>query len=145
MDISPDQISQVRAFNRFYTRQLGLLNEGLLKSEFALSEARVLYELGTRDSLTAADLCRDLGLDPGYLSRMLKKFATRKLISRHASDSDGRQSILSLTNQGRLAFDRLNQSSEEEIRTLLGRLPLADRDRLVKCMGVVPDPFREPG
>lgn len=142
MDVSLDQVSQVRAFNRFYTRQLGLLNEGLLKSDFALSEARVLYELGTRDSLTAADLCRDLGLDPGYLSRMLKKFAAGKLISRQVSDSDGRQSIITLTKQGRLAFDRLNQSSEDEIRTLLGRLPAADRGRLVKCMGIVHQTLR---
>jgi len=137
MDVSPNQIAEVRAFNRFYTRQIGLLNEGLLKSEFALSEARVLYELGSRDSLTAADLCRDLGLDPGYLSRMLKKFETRKLVSRRASDTDGRQSILTLTNQGRTAFERLNRASEAEIGVLLGRLPPPDRERLVKCMADV--------
>lgn len=137
MDVSPDQIAEMRAFNRFYTRQIGLLNEGLLKSEFALSEARVLYELGSRDGLTAADLYRDLGLDPGYLSRMLKKFETRKLVSRRASDTDGRQSILTLTKQGRAAFERLNRASESEIGTLLGRLPAPDRERLVRCMADV--------
>jgi len=134
MDVTPDQIAHVRAFNRFYTKQLGLLNEGLLKSEFALSEARVLYELATRDGLTAADLCRELALDPGFLSRMLKKFEARKLISRQASETDGRQAILALTKPGRDAFARLNRSSEDEIGALLDRLPPADRERLVNCM-----------
>ncbi len=80
----------MRRFSRFYTRRLGLLGEGLLKSDFSLTEARVLYELAHRDGLTATDLCRDLALDAGYLSRILKAFDQRGLILRGPSPRDGR-------------------------------------------------------
>src|ERR1700735_4742891 len=91
-----DAIASVRRFIRFYTRQLGLLDEGLLRSDFSLTEARVLYELAHREALTATDLCRDLGLDAGYLSRILKAFDQRGLISRTSSPRDGRQALLTL-------------------------------------------------
>ncbi len=94
----------VRRFNRFYTRQIGLLEDGYLRSEFSLPEVRVLYELAHRDGPTAAELSRDLGLDPGYLSRILRAFETRRLVSRTRSAADGRQSHLALTARGRAAF-----------------------------------------
>src|ERR1700684_1229188 len=85
---------RVRRFNRFYTRQIGLLEEGLLNSPFSLTEVRTLYELAHREQSTAAELCRDLGLDAGYLSRILRKFEKERWIERKASPEDARQSLL---------------------------------------------------
>lgn len=133
-DISPDQIASVRAFNRFYTRQLGLLNEHLLKSPFSLTEARVLYELANRDGLTATDLGRELGLDAGYVSRMLKKFETQGLVSKHSSRTDARQSILALTDAGHEAFADLNRTAVDEVAAMLTPLPSGDRERLLNGM-----------
>ncbi|CDX44713.1 Transcriptional regulator, MarR family with acetyltransferase activity [Mesorhizobium sp. ORS 3359] len=134
-----ERIDTVRAFNRFYTRQLGLLDEGLLKSPFSLTEARVLYELAHRDGLVASDLVRDLGLDPGYVSRLLKKFEERGLVEREASEADARRSSIALTPAGREAFAPLNRDSHDQVRALLDRLPPADQERLVKAMRTVQD------
>jgi DNA-binding MarR family transcriptional regulator/predicted GNAT family acetyltransferase len=133
-DVSPDQIASVRAFNRFYTRQLGLLNEHLLKSPFSLAEARVMYELANRDGLTAADLGRELGLDAGYVSRMLKKFEARSLVSKRPSKTDARQSILALADAGRDAFADLNRTAIDEVAAMLAPLPTTDRARLLNGM-----------
>ena len=132
-----ERIDAVRAFNRFYTRQIGLLDEGLLKSAFSLTEARVLYELARRDSLTATDLARDLGLDAGYVSRLLKKFERLRLIARSTLVSDARQSSIALTPAGRNAFAPLNRDSHDQVAALLDRLPPAEQDRLVKAMQTV--------
>ncbi|RWM24411.1 bifunctional helix-turn-helix transcriptional regulator/GNAT family N-acetyltransferase [Mesorhizobium sp.] len=129
-----ERIDAVRAFNRFYTRQIGLLDEGLLKSPFSLTEARVLYELAHRDGLVASDLVRDLGLDPGYVSRLLKKFEERGLVERAASEADARRSSIMLTPAGREAFAPLNQDSHDQVRALLDRLTPADQERLVNAM-----------
>ncbi|RWB77067.1 MAG: GNAT family N-acetyltransferase [Mesorhizobium sp.] len=133
------RIDIVRAFNRFYTRQIGLLDEGLLKSPFSLTEARVLYELTHRDGLVASDLVRDLGLDPGYVSRLLKKFEERGLVERAATEADARRASIALTPAGRQAFAPLNQDSHDQVRALLDRLPPADQERLVKAMRTVQD------
>ncbi|MEI9405485.1 helix-turn-helix domain-containing GNAT family N-acetyltransferase [Mesorhizobium argentiipisi] len=134
-----DRIDAVRAFNRFYTRQLGLLDEGLLKSPFSLTEARVLYELAHRDGLVASDLVRDLGLDPGYVSRLLKKFEERGLVGREASETDARRASIALTPAGREAFAPLNQDSHDQVRALLDRLAPAEQERLVNAMRTVQD------
>lgn len=132
-----ERIDAVRAFNRFYTRQIGLLDEGLLKSAFSLTEARVLYELAHRDGLIATDLTRDLGLDPGYVSRLLKKFERLRLIARSTLVSDARQSSITLTPSGQQAFAPLNQDSHDQVAALLDRLPALEQDRLVKAMQTV--------
>ncbi|TPJ39057.1 MarR family transcriptional regulator [Mesorhizobium sp. B2-5-13] len=134
---SKNLIDAVRAFNRFYTRQIGLLDEGLLKSAFSLTEARVLYELMHRDGLTATDLGRDLGLDAGYVSRLLKKFERLHLISRVTLVSDARQSSIALTPAGRNAFAPLNKDSHDQVAALLDRLPASEQDRLVNSMRTV--------
>ena len=131
------QISAVRAFNRFYTRQLGLLEEGLLESGFSLTEARVLYELAHRDGATASGLGRDLGLDAGYLSRVLTKFEAGRLVTRARSARDGRQAILALTRKGRKAFAPLNQASHRQIATMLAPLRPSGRDKLVGSMRII--------
>ncbi|MER9753052.1 helix-turn-helix domain-containing GNAT family N-acetyltransferase [Mesorhizobium sp. M0166] len=132
-----ERIDAVRAFNRFYTRQIGLLDEGLLKSTFSLTEARVLYELAHCDGLTATDLARDLGLDAGYLSRLLKKFEERDLVERATIEADARRSSIALTKAGRQAFAPLNQGSHDQVAALLERLSVAEQDRLVKAMQTV--------
>lgn len=145
--ISPDMaapVAAVRRFNRFYTRQLGLLDEGLLKSGFSLTEARVLFELATQRGPTATDLCCDLGIDPGYLSRLLKKFEDRNLISRWTAPEDARQSRLRLTEAGRLAFRPLDRASREQVMALLGHLPAADITRLVRAMQAIETLIGEP-
>ena len=131
------RIEAMRAFNRFYTRQIGLLDEALLKSSFSLTEARVLYELANREGMVASDLVRDLALDPGYLSRLLKKFEERGLVERAAMEADSRRSEITLTLAGRQAFAPLNEGSNDQVQALLDRLPRNDQDRLVKAMQVV--------
>ena len=128
---APPPIDAVRRFNRFYTRQIGLLHEGLSGTRFPLAEARVLYELAHRERPTATELARDLGLDPGYLSRILRGFERRKLLRRTRSESDGRQSHLALTALGRRAFAPLNRGSQDEMGAILGGLSPADQARVV--------------
>lgn len=130
-----EQVEAVRRFNRFYTRQIGLLQEGLLDSPFALTEVRVLYELAHRKQPMAFELCRDLGLDAGYLSRMLRGFERRGLISRTGSKEDGRQSLLALTKKGRRVFAPLDRKSSDDVGKMLGRLSAADQKGLVEDMG----------
>lgn len=132
-----EQIERVRGFNRFYTRHIGLLNEGLLDSAFSLTEARVLYELAHRDSVTAADLGRDLGLDAGYLSRLLKRFGAQGLIHRSPSKDDRRQFLLSLSDKGRAAFEVLNHASATQVSAMLSGLSAGARERLVQAMTTV--------
>ena len=126
----PQRVAAVRRFNRFYTRQIGLLQETLLRSPFSLTEARVLYELGNRAPTHATALGQELGLDAGYLSRILRGFERRGLLERAPSKTDGRQSVLGLTGRGRTAFARLDGASRREIGTLLDRLPAPDQTRL---------------
>jgi DNA-binding MarR family transcriptional regulator/GNAT superfamily N-acetyltransferase len=132
-----DPIAGVRAFNRFYTRQLGLLDEALYESAFSLTESRVLYELANREGAAASDLARDLGLDAGYLSRVLAKFEAGGHLTRTPSASDARQAVLALTRAGRKAFAPLNRASQAQIAAMLEPLRPADRDRLVQSMRTI--------
>ena len=131
------RIAAVRRFNRFYTRQIGVLNEDLLRSPFSLAEARVLYELAHRDKPTASGLRLELNLDAGYLSRILRGFERRGLIRKTRAAGDGRQSLLSLTARGSAAFAGLNARSHEEVRTMLGGLSEAEQNRMVEAMQAI--------
>jgi DNA-binding MarR family transcriptional regulator/GNAT superfamily N-acetyltransferase len=124
----------VRRFNRFYTRQIGLLQEGLLDSPFSLTEARVLYELAHRDKPTAGEIGGELGLDAGYLSRILGSFEKRKLIEKIPSATDRRQSLLTLTRHGRKVFAPLEARSKAQVAAMLAALPEAGQLRLVAAM-----------
>jgi DNA-binding MarR family transcriptional regulator/predicted N-acetyltransferase YhbS len=130
-------VDAVRRFNRFYTRRIGVLAEGLARSPFSLAEARVLYELAHRDQPTAAGLGKDLGLDAGYLSRILRGFERQGLIARQPSRTDGRESLLALTADGRAAFGLLEQATREQIEGLLEPLAAGGRRRLLEAMGAI--------
>ena len=132
-----EDVRAVRRFNRFYTKQIGLLEEGLLKSEFSLTEVRVLYELSHRKQWTAAELGKELGLDAGYLSRMLREFQKGGLIEREASESDGRQTILRLTEKGHAEFEPLNRASGEQVGSMLEKLAVPERHKLVRAMETI--------
>ncbi|WP_213774159.1 helix-turn-helix domain-containing GNAT family N-acetyltransferase [Bradyrhizobium sp. dw_78] len=132
-----DQIAAVRAFNRFYTRKLGVLDQQLLKSPFSLSEARVLYELAQRGDLAAKEIGIELGLDPGYLSRIIQKFEEDGLITRTPLASDRRQHQLSLTAKGRQAFAKLDHLSQEQVASMLDELPAIARRRLTGAMSAI--------
>jgi DNA-binding MarR family transcriptional regulator/GNAT superfamily N-acetyltransferase len=134
---SEGQIAAFRAFTRFYTRKLGVLDQHLLKSPFSLSEARVLYELAHGEDLSAKDIGGALGLDPGYLSRIIQSFDEDGLISRKPLEQDRRQYRLSLTAKGRQAFARLDRSSHEDVAAMLGALSPDDRQRLTGAMVTV--------
>jgi DNA-binding MarR family transcriptional regulator len=127
----------VRLFNRFYTRQIGLLREELFGTSFSLAEARVLYELAHRDKSTAAQVGNELGLDAGYLSRILSGFEKRRLIEKTPSEVDRRQSLLALTKQGRKAFAPLDGRSAVQVTAMLGALPDASQDRLIGAMQTI--------
>jgi DNA-binding MarR family transcriptional regulator/GNAT superfamily N-acetyltransferase len=131
------RVEAARRFNRFYTRKIGVLDEGAYQSPFSLTEVRVLYELAHRDQPTATALGRELGLDAGYLSRILRGFERRGLILKTRSAADGRQSHLSLTAQGRKIFAPLNARSHDEVAALLAGLPPAAQARLVEAMRAI--------
>ncbi|MFZ0734231.1 MAG: helix-turn-helix domain-containing GNAT family N-acetyltransferase [Candidatus Sulfotelmatobacter sp.] len=129
--IPADRIAAVRRFNRFYTRYLGLLDEAFLDSSLSLTQMRVLYELAHHEQSTAAEVCNALGLDPGYLSRILSGFEKDGLIEKKESPKDTRQSLLLLTGKGRQVFEPLNVRSDEQVRGMLGNLsPLRQADLL---------------
>ena len=129
-----ERISAVRQFNRFYTRQIGVLQETLLKSDFSLTETRVLYELAHSEDVTATALIRKLGLDAGYLSRILRRLEKLGLVRRSTARHDGRQSLLMLTAKGRKTFTPLEDASSGDVRQLLERLPEENQNRLVQAM-----------
>lgn len=131
------RIDEVRRFNRFYTRRVGALREGLLGSEFPLPEARLLYELGRRGECSASELGRDLDLDLGYLSRLLQSLRKRGLVRATASPRDARYRLLSLAPAGRKAFSVLDRRSKEEVSAMLSKLPGAAQARLVDAMKTV--------
>jgi DNA-binding MarR family transcriptional regulator/GNAT superfamily N-acetyltransferase len=132
-----DRVTGVRQFNRFYTRQIGLLRQGMVGTAFSLTEGRVLYEIGRRGTATAAELVAELSIDPGYLSRLLRGFITSGLVVSTRSATDRRQSILALTDRGRETFTTLDRRSQEEIGVLLERLSDDEQGRLLTAMATI--------
>jgi len=130
-------IAAVRRFNRFYTRKIGVLQEGHLESPFSLTEVRVLYELAHRDGPTASELARELGLDTGYLSRLVRSFEKRGFVEKRRSTNDARQTHLALTDAGRVAFTALDHRSTDEIAAMVARVSPDDRRRLTDAMRTI--------
>jgi DNA-binding MarR family transcriptional regulator/N-acetylglutamate synthase-like GNAT family acetyltransferase len=131
------RVAAVRRFNRFYTRQIGVLRKKFLDSPYSLGEARVLYEIASGHSLTATDIGRALDLDAGYLSRVLRNFERRGLVRRTASATDARQSHLTLSPRGHKAYGPLEQGSQRDTGTMLDKLAPADQARLIAAMQTI--------
>ncbi|MFD1673323.1 bifunctional helix-turn-helix transcriptional regulator/GNAT family N-acetyltransferase [Alicyclobacillus fodiniaquatilis] len=132
-----DRIEGVRQFNRFFTRNLGVLREGLLHSPYSLTESRIIYEIANRRNLIAANLSKELGLDSGYLSRILDRLEQKGLIEKVPSGDDARQRLLHLTPDGRKAFSLLDSRSREEISEMLDALSEQDQKRLIQSMNTI--------
>ncbi|CAB3741587.1 acetyltransferase [Achromobacter denitrificans] len=124
----------VRKFNRFYTRHIGVLHEHLLASEFSLTEVRILYELAHRPAISTSDLCRELNLDAGYVSRVVSGFEKQGLIAKTRSAADARVAELALTEAGRAAFAPLDRASRNEVIAVLEQLPEPAQQQLVGAM-----------
>jgi DNA-binding MarR family transcriptional regulator/GNAT superfamily N-acetyltransferase len=129
-DISRASIAAIRSFNRFYTQKLGVLGQGLLDTPYTLSEARALYEIASRRRALATDLSSDLGIDFGYLSRILARFERSGLVRRERSARDQRKALLRLTDKGRRAFRVLDRRARAEVSGVLAPLPLAEQAQL---------------
>jgi DNA-binding MarR family transcriptional regulator/ribosomal protein S18 acetylase RimI-like enzyme len=131
-----EQVSAIRAFNRFYTRKIGVV-DGMACSPFSLAEARVLYELAHHERTTATDIRKELGLDPGYTSRILRNFERRKLVVRERSETDARQRFLSLTTKGQRAFEPLDDRSNRDIAAMLEELTPKERKQVTDAVQTV--------
>ncbi len=146
-------VDAVRRFNRFYTRQIGVLQEKLLHSPFSLTEGRVLYEIGYHGDSgmpratapTAVDIAKALEIDVGYLSRILQRFTKRRLITRTTSDADRRQAHLALTARGQAALVPLQQLARDEVAVMLRSLSPSERGRVVDAMHVIQTSLVKPG
>ncbi len=133
-EAAADRVAAVRGFNRFYTKVIGVLREGLVRTPYSLTEARVIFELAQREATEVADLRRSLDIDAGYLSRILARFEVDRLATRARSEPDGRRQVIRLTRQGRAAFKMLDARSSQEISALLSRLREEDQRRLLAGM-----------
>ena len=131
------RIAAARRFNRFYTRQIGVLRKNFLDSPYSLGEARVIYEIANDTSPTASDIGRALDLDAGYLSRVLRNFEKRGLVERSVSANDARQSHLALTPRGRKAFTLLDELSQRDIGAMLDELSAPEQARLIAAMATI--------
>src|SRR5579863_7496342 len=132
-----DRIAAVRAFNRFYTSRLGVLDQHLLKSPYSLSEARVIYELANREGCSAKEIGAELDLDPGYLSRIVQKFVDDGLVSRKPLPADRRQHQLNLTAKGRQAFAKLDRNSHDDVAKMMRPLAEGEQRRLTAAMATI--------
>jgi len=132
-----DSIGEVRRFNRFYTKRIGLLTSGLLKTRFPLTQARIIFELAQHEQATARELIEELEIDPGYLSRILDNFEINGLINKVQSQADNRQWFLKLTSKGRKSFSELNERSNQEVQTLLKNMSDENQQRLINAMSTI--------
>jgi len=132
-----DHVANIRAFNRFYTRVLGLLDKHILNSQYTLPEVRILYELATNENLTASDLIETLHIDKGYLSRIILDLRLKNLVQSKRSDRDARSLVLSLTKIGQREFRILNKASDLQLASILEKLTNAERNKLVRNMNEI--------
>ena len=132
-----DHVANIRAFNRFYTRVLGLLDKHILNSQYTLTEVRILYELATNENLTASDLIETLHIDKGYLSRIILDLRTKRLVQSKRSDRDGRSLVLNLTKIGQREFRILNKASDLQLASIVEKLTNAERNKLVRNMNEI--------
>jgi DNA-binding MarR family transcriptional regulator/N-acetylglutamate synthase-like GNAT family acetyltransferase len=133
----PSLIDSVRSFNRFYTQQIGVLSEGVLRSRFSLTEVRVMYELAHRERSVASQIAKELGLDPAYLSRVLRRFEKDGLIRRVASKEDARASVVVLTKKGAATFAGLNKQQDADVRAMLEHVRPERRAEMVRAMETI--------
>lgn len=131
------RVESLRDFNRFYTRRIGVLRESLLDSPFPLTDARVIYELANRGEATASEICRQLAIDAGYLSRILRRFRSQNIVIQRQSETDRRQRLISLTDHGRDAFALLDERSRRENASLLQDLGDGDQQKLLSAMATI--------
>lgn len=131
------RVDAVRHFSRFYTKRIGLLSEGILESPYSLTEARVLYELAHHDARHPTELAAELELDPGYVSRVLKRFERRGLVHRSRSGEDRRKIAVSLTHEGLAEFEGLSAGSRGQIESLLSATDTAGQERVVRAMRTI--------
>jgi DNA-binding MarR family transcriptional regulator/GNAT superfamily N-acetyltransferase len=136
-NVDMERVAAIRRFNRFYTQRIGLLQESWANSRFSLTQARVLHELMRGDRATAAELARELGLDPGYLSRILRGFMAHRLIVKQRSEQDRRQSVLSITARGRKQFAPLEARTNEQVSAMLAGLSASAQQRLCEAMRAI--------
>lgn len=146
---STAQVDAVRCFNRFYTRQIGLLRDGMVDTRFSLTEARVIYEIAQAEEATATTIAAALGLDHGYLSRILQGLGKAGLITKKTSPHDRRQMLLALSAKGRTAFAKLDRGSHALVAAMLARVPASRQPQLVTAMRTIetaldPDAARSP-
>ena len=134
-----ERVTAVRRFSRYYTNVLGLLQEGLLDTEFSLTEARVIFELAVAGQADAASLKRRLDIDPGYLSRILARLDKAGIISRQRDPGDGRRQVIELTAEGRMAAATLGERSDRQVREILAALPEPAQRRLTGAMAAIED------
>jgi DNA-binding MarR family transcriptional regulator/GNAT superfamily N-acetyltransferase len=139
------QVAAVRRFSRFYTSKLGIIEPKLLDSPWTLQEARIIYEIAERQTCTATDLVRALGLDAGYLSRTLQALQRRQVVTRKPSKADRRVTEIALTATGRAAFAELDGRSRRDVAGLLGKLETADRTAVVTAMGTIEQALQPSG
>jgi DNA-binding MarR family transcriptional regulator len=130
----PGDVARVREFNRFYTRQIGVLQEGLLESAYSLTELRIMFELLHGNAATASELADLLGINHGYVSRILKRFKSLGFIERTRSRADGRELLLKLTSKGRRVYAPLNERADAEVEELLSQLSAEEVRKLLEAM-----------
>jgi DNA-binding MarR family transcriptional regulator/GNAT superfamily N-acetyltransferase len=136
---SDAEVAAFRRFNRFYTQILGLLDEGLVRSSFSLTEARVLFELAMRSEGGATEIAAQLNLDAGYLSRILRKFEDAALLVRSPRAEDARHALLQLTRKGKAAFAELDRRSADQARQILEDISPMNRSVLIRSMQSIED------
>jgi DNA-binding MarR family transcriptional regulator/ribosomal protein S18 acetylase RimI-like enzyme len=141
MTVPREQIERVRAFNRDYTRLIGVLSEGLLDSPHSLTEVRVMYEIAHRRDVTAAELADELSVDRGYLSRLLKGLESKKILARTVSAEDGRRQHLRLTAAGKQVLAPLERRSNEQVKVMLTTLDEKRRGAVLEAMELIRDAF----